>query len=172
MIPHITGELTALKCTVPFSAEFPDILTVTSDDDGTAYFDATAYLETKKDENLSVDKFFYHFRYLHYNMLQRYGLDAKKTVLVDRSSHILIDARFVFLFISYVEPDFLLYTNGVLSELFANGIVLSDTYIAQLAKERLPQDVLMMLANEPDKGTDGGGTEGGEKPSDAAGPDV
>lgn len=171
MIPHVTGEQTALKCTVPFSAEFPEILTVTTDDDGITYFDATAYLETKKDKNLSVDKFFYHFRYLHYNMLQRYGLDAKKTVLVDRSSHILIDARFVFLFISYVEPDFLLYINGVLTELFGDGIVLSERYIAQLAKERLPQDVLMMLANEPDSGTDGG-AEGGAVPSDAAGPDV
>lgn len=171
MIPHVTGEPTALKCTVPFSAEFPEILTVTTDDDGITYFDATAYLETKKDKNLSVDKFFYHFRYLHYNMLQRYGLDAKQTVLVDRSSHILIDARFAYLFISYVEPDFLLYINGILIELFANGMVLSERYIAQLAKERLPQDVLMMLANEPDSGTDGG-AEGGAVPSDAAGPDV
>lgn len=171
MIPHVTGEPTALKCTVPFSAEFPEILTVTTDDDGITYFDATAYLETKKDKNLSVDKFFYHFRYLHYNMLQRYGLDAKQTVLVDRSSHILIDARFAYLFISYVEPDFLLYINGILIELFANGMVLSERYIAQLAKERLPQDVLMMLANEPDSGTDGG-AEGGTVPSDAAGPDV
>ena len=77
----------------------------------------------------------------------------------------------MFLFISYVEPDFLLYINGVLIELFANGMVLSERYIAQLAKERLPQDVLMMLANEPDSGTDGG-AEGGAVPSDAAGPDV
>ena len=170
MIPHITGEPTAMMCTVPFCAEFPEILTVTSDDDGTVYFDATAYIETKKDESLSVDKFFYHFRYLHYNMLQRYGLDPKKTVLVDRNSHILIDARFAYLFISYVEPDFLLYINGTLAELFSSGIVLSDRYIAQLARERLPQDVLTMLANGTD-GTDGG-AEGGTTPADAAGPDV
>lgn len=171
MVPHITGKPTTLKCSVPFSAEFPDILTVTSDDDGTTYFDASAYIESKKDDSLSVDKFFYHFRYLHYTLLREYKMDAEKTVLTDRNSHILIDVRFIYLFIFYVEPEFLAYVNDTLAELFANGVVFSDTYIVQLARERLPKDLLMLLANEPGEQPDG--DDGGKQENpDASSADV
>lgn len=150
---HITGEPIKITCTKPFSPEFPTLLTETSTDDEIEYFDATAFLESLKNEALSVDRFFLNFQFQQRAIINSYKLDPKKTVRVDPNNHILIDVSFAYLFISYVEPDFIAYINNKIVDMFQDGMVFSDSFIAAKAKDQLGDDVLMSLAHGADSTT-------------------
>lgn len=150
---HITGELINLHCKEPFSPEFPDLHTATNPDDGIVYFDASEYLEAKQRPNLSVDAFFHHFNFIHVSLTRIWELDPKKVVRVDPNNHILIDASFAYIFLCYVEPDFLSYCFLKIAEMFEEGVALSDTYIASQARQHLSKEVLIALV-ESDGGSD------------------
>lgn len=159
-IVHITGSPIKLECNVPFSEEFPDIMTGYSDDDEILYFDATALVEGSGNPQLSVDKFFFNFNYIHLNLSKSLELDTKKTVRVNRNdNHILIDATFALLFILYVEPHLIAYYYQKLLALLQDGIVLSDSLVATLAKRQLGDEMLKTLIEN-------GGEQGVREPTE------
>lgn len=141
-----------LKTVTPFSVrymEFPELLFGTSEN-GTVYFDATLYIELKGNnhKNSPID-FARKFSFWFETVKQVYELQDGELIITDEmTEHILIDESLALLFVAYVDPDFAVYMLERVSELLLDGVVLSDTHIAQLIRNRLTKDFLTKLIEE------------------------
>lgn len=79
---------------------------------------------------------------------KRLGLnDPEQMFLVDDNGDVMIRAHLAFSFVSYVDPQFSIYMHDRIHELFYNGVIVSDSYLAATAKNRLPKSVLQQLAS-------------------------
>lgn len=136
------GEI-KLKCEEQSFPEFPNLLFGKSEA-GQSYFDATHYL-SKMTEPMPIQPFFSQWRYQIKAMCDTYEIDDQQVYLINQEGHYLIDGTFVFLFIAYVEPDFLAYMCDRTFELFAHGVAVSDTYLLQAARSRLSSKVLTAI---------------------------
>ncbi len=136
-----------LRCTEPAIHEFPNLLFGTQIDTGTVYFDATSYLQKIASDKL-VKNFFIEYRHPIDALCGAYNIPSKDVCKLNEQGHYLIDGNFVYLFLSFVDPDFLGYICDRMNDLFANGIVVSDSYIASMAKYRLTKEVLLKLAKD------------------------
>lgn len=82
-------------------------------------------------------------------LCEAYDLQSKDVMLANKQTgDILIDESFALLFVAYIDPAFGVYMIDRMSEMLLNGIVLSDTAIVMLSKERLNKEQLLNLANE------------------------
>lgn len=61
---------------------------------------------------------------------------------------ILLNAYLAFSFVEYVDINFSIYMHDRMHELFSNGVIVSDNYLAVAAKQRLPKKVLNQLADK------------------------
>lgn len=140
-----TGKVVDIKCTEVAIPEFPNLLFGTHFD-GSRYFDATTYLtKTCPNQQLSVEDFFKHFDYQIKSIAKAYELPAERLVLINTEGHQLIDGCLCYPFLSYVDFQFGAYINEVIDELFAEGIVLSDTYIIKQAQKRITPQLAKTL---------------------------
>ena len=80
-------------------------------------------------------------------LLKSYGITSEKVFITNQDGHILIDGTFSYLFLSFVEQDFLAYIFDRIHEVFANGFSVSDTYLLHHASRRLSKELLSMIAN-------------------------
>lgn len=144
MFPKISGKPLDLTCTEPAFPEFPDLLFGNETDGGISFFDATDYIQKKQLPVTELD-FFKKYEEPIKNIMSSYGIEETQVCQLNREGHHLIDGNLVYLFISFVEPDFLAYMCDRIHELFNNGFCISDTYLAQTAKNRLTKDVLGMI---------------------------
>lgn len=142
-----------LKCTEQAIPEFPNLLFGTQIDTGISYFDATSYIQ-KTAPDKSVNNFFVEYKHLIARLCNSYDIKNDDVCKINEQGHYLIDGNFSYLFISFVEPNFLAYIFDRIHDLFSNGIVVSDSYIAQMAKKRLSQEVLLEIAKD-EKTTEG-----------------
>lgn len=136
------GEI-RLICEEQSFPEFPNLLFGKSES-GQSYFDATHYL-SKMTETMPIQPFFTKWRHQIKVLCDTYEIDDKQVCLINQEGHYLIDGTFVFLFIAYVEPDFLAYMCDRTFELFAHGVAVSDTYLLQAAQSRLSRKVLTAI---------------------------
>jgi hypothetical protein len=123
-----------IKCDERSFAEFPDLLFGT--DGRVLVFDATKGIA--KYPQLSIEKFFQAFEFQIDALLKTYGFT--EAVYQNTDGHILLDSRLVYMFASYISPDFIAHLNDRIDELFERGICISDTYLLLAAKERLSSD--------------------------------
>lgn len=137
-----------LICTEPGIAEFPELLFGTTTDQH-IYFDATAYIQHIS-PNLHTTDFFQQYAVQINAILGSEDIAQSVACAIDPHGHILIDSTLVYLFISFVKPEFLSYMCQRIDELFTNGIVLSDTFIASAAKSRLTPEILLTIADDED----------------------
>lgn len=142
------GEI-KLKCTEQSFPEFPNLLFGQSDF-GRTYFDATIYLSNMT-EPRPIQPFFTQYRYQIKALCDTYEISDSKVCLINEEGHFLIDGTFVFLFIAFVEPDFLAYMCDRTFELFAHGISVSDTYLVSAAKSRLSSKILHEISANEEK---------------------
>lgn len=140
------GEI-KLKCTERSFPEFPNLLFGTQIDNGNVFFDATFYIQ-KKCPNTPIQKFFGDYRAQINSLCNSYGIRHTDFCKINEQGHYLIDCRFTYLFLAFVEPDFLAYMCDRTHELFAYGIVVSDTYLVQKARKRLTREVLIKLCGD------------------------
>ena len=141
MCPKISGKPIQLTCSEPALPEFPDLLFGSSIDNDISFFDATAYLQNKG-LSVTVTDFFQKYEAPIEALMSAYGMEADQICQFNHEGHYLIDGNFAYLFISFVEPDFLAYMCDRIHELFTNGFCISDTYLVQVAKSRLTKNVL------------------------------
>lgn len=141
MFPKITGKPIQLTCSEPAIPEFPELLFGSSIDNDISVFDATAYLQNKGLQ-LTITEFFKQYEALIKNLIRSYNMDEEQVCKLNHEGHYLIDGNFAYLFISFVEPDFLAYMCDRIHELFSNGFCISDTYLVQAAKNRLTKNVM------------------------------
>lgn len=138
------GEI-HLKCEEQSFPEFSNLLFGKSET-GRSYFDATHYL-SKLTEPRPIQPFFNQYRHQIQALCDTYSIDSDQVCLINQEGHYLIDGIFVFLFISFVEPDFLAYMCDRTFELFAHGVAVSDTYLLTAARHRLSKEVLTAISD-------------------------
>lgn len=138
------GEI-KLKCKEQSFPEFPNLL-FGQNETGQSYFDATHCL-SKMTEPQPIHLFFNQYRYQIKSICDTYNIPYDQVSLINEEGHHLIDGTFVFLFIAFVEQDFLAYMCDRMFELFAHGVSVSDTYLLTAAHSRLSSKVLSMASD-------------------------
>lgn len=138
-----------LICTEQSIPEFPNLLFGTEIESGRPYFDATIYLQ-KQDPQKNIQNFFSQYRKPIESLCEAYDVPYKNFCKINKSGHYLIDGNFTYLFIAFVEPNFLGYMCDRIHELFSKGVVVSDTYLLTAAHDRLSKEMLEAISNEPD----------------------
>lgn len=139
------------KTVTPFSAkymEFPELLFGISEN-GTVYFDATLYIELKGNNNNSPIDFARKFSFWFEKIKLVYELPDSELIITDETTeHVLIDESLALLFVAYIDPCFAVYMLERLSELLLDGVVISDTMITHVVKNRLTKESLTKLFEE------------------------
>lgn len=139
------GRVLNIECTEIILPEFPELLFGTHVDNG-RYFDATNYLKIKDPENkLSVEDFFQKFDFQIQAITHTYELAEEELVTINTTGHQLINGYLCYPFLSYVNPQFCVYINDVMDELFSTGTVISDTHLITLVRQRLTPELLKQL---------------------------
>lgn len=134
------GKAIDLKCTEPLFPEFPEML-FGRQIDGQIFFDATAYIKSKR-LSLSVDAFLKKYEGPISDIISTLQLNEDGVCYLNTEGHILIESSLVYLFISFVNPPFLLYIFDRMDELFSNGFAVSDAYLLRKARQHIPTEVL------------------------------
>lgn len=142
------GEI-KLQCKEQSFPEFPNLLFGQSES-GHSYFDATHYL-SQMTEPKPIQPFFNQYRYQIKSLCDTYEIGDDQICLINEEGHFLIDGTFLFLFIAFVEPDFLAYMCDRVFELFAHGVAVSDTYLISAARSRLSSKVLTEISSYEEK---------------------
>lgn len=141
MLGKLSESQIDLICSEPAFPEFPELLFGTQVESSTQYFDATSYIQ-KKNPKLSAQGFFDSFGGYIDTLANTYEIRNEDIYKTNLQGHLLIESSFIYLFISYVEPTFMVYMCERMNELFANGICLSDTFLLQSARSRLTKEVI------------------------------
>ena len=133
-----------LICNEQVFPEFPNLLFGTTIDDGTSFFDATLYL-IKSESEETVEDFFTQYFVPIRALCNAYEKPLEAISRTNKQGHTIIDGNFVYLFISFVEPNFLAFICDRIHELMIRGVAVSDSYLLQSASERLPKEVLIKI---------------------------
>ena len=135
-----------LNCTEQSIPEFPNLLFGTEIESGRPFFDATVYSH-KQNPQKNIKDFFVQYKKQIESLCESYDVPYNSFCKINKSGHYLIDGNFVYLFIAFVEPNFLGYMCDRIHELFSKGVVVSDTYLLQAANERLSKEALEAINN-------------------------
>lgn len=141
-----------LKMKVPYTVrykEFPELLFGTSVS-GAVYFDATLYIKLKgeSDKHSPVD-FARRFSFWFESFKVAYEIPDGELIATDEATgNVLIDESLSLLFVAYIDPEFGAFMVERVSELLLDGVVLSDTRIMQMIRNRLTKDLLIKLIEE------------------------
>lgn len=138
------GKSIAGKCDKVFIPEFPELLFMETEE--VTYFDATAFCAARGCTE-TVSDFLVMCECFIDKLVNSYSLAENCVACFDARGNILIEGHFTYLFISFVEPNFLAYLLDRVNEMFSNGFAVSDSYIATLANSRLTKEMLTEMAN-------------------------
>lgn len=128
--------------------EYPE-LRFGNAENGDRYFDVTYFLSHAKDEGYrSVDIFLSLYSFQIESLKNAYGLDDFQLRARNTDRHELLHGALCYLFISYVDRDFTAYVNEMTDDLLTRGFAVSDTFIANSARERLSKDLLKQLSEQ------------------------
>ena len=140
-IPEKTIEI---KCTEHAFSEFPELL-YGSASDGTIYFDATLYLQNK---NKTIYDFWDEYQSPVKSLLSVNSIPLENAFVLNQDDHVLIMFDLVYLFLCFVEPEFVSYVCDRINELFVSGFCISDTCLLRATSERLSNEILKNIINE------------------------
>lgn len=132
----VSGKPLNITCTEHAFPEFPDLLYGRQSDDGIMYFDASAYIQSKK-LTVGVADFLTKCEWQIERLLTSYGVPLDKCFVTNSEGHILIDGTFTYLFLSFVEQNFMAFMCDRIHEIFTEGFAVSDSYILNKGVERL-----------------------------------
>ncbi|MDR2915756.1 MAG: hypothetical protein LBV74_13130 [Tannerella sp.] len=118
--------------------EFPHVLFGQSGD-GIIYFDAAACIGKEKNgENHSVPAFSEKFSWWIHILSEAYGVPAGKMIIQNGDEGNLLLEESLFLpFMAYLDAAFAVYMLERISEMLVTGIVLSDSALVSMARDRL-----------------------------------
>ena len=122
--------------------ELPDLLMGTVDKVGV--FNASEFLRRRKSDK-NVEDFLCECKVIK---TYQNRLKTKEMAFNCDNGDILLNAYLAFSFVEYVDINFSIYMHDRMHELFSNGVIVSDNYLAVAAKRRLPKKVLNQLADK------------------------
>lgn len=130
-------------CNQVFYGEFPEVLFGKSED-GSYYFDVTLLLE--RNENVSktaIGSFCEDMKKTIGSLSRHYSIPPDEMIVLDSdSNHILAEESLVFLFLAYVDPDFLIYMLEGFSGLLRSGFAVSDSMLLAFVKNKFTKEEL------------------------------
>lgn len=138
-----------VPCSIIRYREFPDLLFGTSDD-GIEYFDASHYLLSKgKIKKHDINSFKVGFTHWINAARDAYSISLEDMIITDQATgHTLIDSSLALLFAAYLDPGFGVWMMERISEMLMSGIVLSDTSLLLMARNRFSEAELIELKHE------------------------
>lgn len=141
-----SGNTIDLKCEEVLIPEFPALMWGTRPD-GTAFFDATAYLASLNNPSFTVEDFRARYGRQIEAIAQVHSLAPDDLFCTNREGHHLINGHLCCPFLSDIDPQFCAYCYDSIYNLFVNGFVLSDSTILHMALERLTPELLQHFWN-------------------------
>ena len=81
-------------------------------------------------------------------LAQYHGVGGERICKLDTEGNIVWHGFLIYLFLSFVDVSFMAHMHERMDELLKNGITISDQCICQLAKERIPQEIITKLYGE------------------------
>lgn len=139
------GKQTNIICKEQAIPEFPHML-FGGANDGISYFNATLYLQNTKSSS-SVEDFLTQYQVQIEALANAYEIKPENICIQNNEGHFLIDGSLCYLFIAFVDPNFLAYMMDRINDMFVHGFCVSDTYVFGLAKRRLPKEALQAIIN-------------------------
>ncbi|MBF0577397.1 hypothetical protein [Dysgonomonas sp. GY617] len=129
--------------------EFPDLIFGISED-GNTYFDATHYILCKGNIKIhSIKDFDIGFYFWKKSICDTYQLGMSDLIVKEETTgHIYIDEALAMLFIAYIDPGFGVYILERISEMLLTGIVLSDTSLLMMVRDRFTNDIITQITTE------------------------
>ena len=122
--------------------EFPELL-FTVRGDGCEYFDAYLYIKNKGDPDIhSIQGFRAAFAHWIDAVRDAYSLSDENIFITAANGHQLIDYALALPFVAYIDPAFGVYMIERISDMLLRGVVLSDTFLLLMAKDRLTKEQL------------------------------
>jgi hypothetical protein len=117
--------------------EFPELLFGIGAN-GMVYFNATDYIRRKGEVSPRVMSDFQSgFAFWIKALGSAYSLSPEEMFIRDEESgDILMEESLALLFVACLDPEFAVYMLERISEMLINGIVLSDTALRNMARER------------------------------------
>jgi hypothetical protein len=126
--------------------ELPEML-FGSSENGILYFDANKYLEEKGNgATHSVEDFKVQFTYWIKAASEAYTLPVEELFVRDETTgNLLMEESLSLLFAAYLDAGFAMYLLERVSEMLITGIVLSDTMLMVMTRDRLGKDDLLQI---------------------------
>ena len=124
--------------------EFPELLFGLSAD-GVEYFDATHYIRKKGNvKTHTVEEFETEFVRWIKPVTESYSIPSQDVIVREEDSeHLMIEESLALLFMAYLDPEFGVYMLERMSEMLIAGIVLSDTTLIVMTKNRFTNSDIM-----------------------------
>lgn len=136
------GNIIDLNCSERLFPEFPELLFGRQPDGEAIYFDASNFAKSKKLSASTVDNFLKSYSVPIDAVVRTAQLNEATVCRMNREAHVLLDSSLLYLFISFVEPRFLIYMFDRMDELFSTGFCVSDSYLVNKTLSRIPMEVL------------------------------
>lgn len=143
-----TGKAINIKCTEQLFPEFPELLFGRQPEGSVMYFDASAYTKSKGLSSSAVDKFLSSYEAPIDAIVKTLQIPDNEACRINTEGHVLLESSVLYLFLSFIDPRFLLYIIDRMDELFATGVAVSDAYLVRKTRARIPLEVLQQLEND------------------------
>ena len=111
-------------------------------------FDYTAYIEFNKLSAVDYKAFMRNAKRSIETLVKHYRLSTSELFYQNTNGHILIEAKLVFVFLAYINPDMLIYFNEIVADTISEGVACSHSYLYSLASEKLPTQELQRIIHE------------------------
>jgi len=130
--------------------EFPE-LRFQQSHDNIAYFDATYYTKSKYPESDSNYTDFYNNFSCWIKAIQTaYAIPEEDlSVINENNGHCMIEESLALLYVGYLDNMYLVHAIDRISEMHTTGLVLSDTTLLLMLRNRFPlEDLINIYAND------------------------
>ena len=140
-----------ITCTQTRYRQFPELLFATSAK-GIDYVDATYYIQNKGNaDKHTVRDFEVQFAFWIKAVCETYELPQNSIIIMNDKGHFLIDDSLALALVAYVDPAFGIHMLERMTDMFLDGIVLSDTCLVLMAKDRLSEEQITKLLKHDEK---------------------
>lgn len=118
-------------------------------------FDYTEYISRNKLENIDYKAFMrQNIRYIK-ALSEASDVPLTELFYQSQNGHILISQELVFACLAFVNPGLFVYFNSLVADAIFSGVAYSNSFVYDLAANRLPSDVMNEIITERKDATAG-----------------